>query len=267
MKRLLYTLMAMILPFSAAAGVNFSMKLDCNEVLQYEPMYAYMHIQNDSDVPFVIDPADKANPTKIKFRITRGGEQVETIPTDASIVGKVTIKPDETRKLMIDLSKWYEVGTMGKYVVTPVVVDDEGTYEGKKRVVDVVYGGRLIKITKSAPGKYDDQRSYQLLYWNRKGYERLFLRVDSVKSGYNYGVVELGTLIRVMKPSLLVDRRGNVEIFHQSMPAIYVRSRFKSNYDGLHFVDQKSEINEMKVPVNSKATKPGMELPPMRKRK
>ncbi len=246
-KRIFSLLLAMLLPAVVLAGVEFSMKIEYPEVLQYEALFVYITLYNDSDQPYVINADDKDNPSEITFNITMRGEIVGRFPCSQKIVSNLKVMPDETRKLMLDVSQWYDVGKMGKYVIQPVVTDRYDKAEGKKAFVDVVYGGLLAQVTQSAREQYRGMRSYKLLYWHRRGLEQLFLRVDDVDTDYNYCVVPLGTLIRVMKPTLKVDRKGNVETFHQCKPTTYLRTRFKSKYDEILFLDQKTLIDEVKA--------------------
>lgn len=240
-------LLAGMVPFAGFSDVDFKMRLDHSELLQYEPVYVYLSLFNDSDQPFIINCDDKNNITQINFRVTRMGEEVTRLHPSRQVIDNLSVMPDEKRELMIEISKWYDMDKMGKYVVTPILTDINGKFEGQKSVLDVVYGGRLDKVTKSAPGHYNGECTYQLLYWNRGGLERLFLRVDS-SEGYSYDVVEIGTLIRIVPPKINVDRKGNIEILHQSQPTTYLRTLFKIGVEGLVFIEQTAYQDEVSPP-------------------
>lgn len=229
-----------LLPFSAGAELILGMRMEHKQVLQFEPVHFYLTLFNDTNHPFVINSDRRDNKSSIEFNITRGGKEIKRLHPDRLIVENLSVMPDEKRDIMINIAKWYDLSEMGKHIISVVVKDGKSKYIGKKFVVDVVYGAKLDSLVRAADGFYEGDRKYELLYWKREGMERLFLRAEDEKDGLCYGVYELGPLLRIMKPRVSADRKGNIEIFHQSRPAMYLKTRFKSTYGGLVFIDQSS---------------------------
>jgi hypothetical protein len=62
--------------------------------------------------------------------------------------------------------------------------------------------------------------------------------VDEDEGKTSYGVFPLGGLIRVAKPTIEVDRKGNIRVVHQLNRDCFIRSEFESNQDGVFFLDQ-----------------------------
>ncbi|MBL7115723.1 MAG: hypothetical protein ISS35_08140, partial [Kiritimatiellae bacterium] len=91
------------------------------------------------------------------------------------------------------------------------------------------------------PGSDDARRTYRVLYWKRGLYEFAFLRVDEVPSKFNYGVFELGKIVRSSVPQLETTLQGDVTVRHQCAADCYIRTQFKSEMEGVRFVDQKYE--------------------------
>lgn len=226
--------------FDASAELFVGLSVDYKSYLQYETIYVYVDILNDSDETFVIDADDSGNPCRLEFDVGHNGKRMAKIESRDLCVENLSILPDERRRVMIDLTKFYEVGTLGSYTISAIVRGRKDATISKRADIDIVPGFEIAAITKTAPGFYVGERKYSLLYWNRGGFEYLFLRVDAPEQGMNLGVVQLGTLIRVMQPKLEVDRKGNVTVIHQTRPTKYLRTKFLSDYQGLNFVDQLS---------------------------
>lgn len=228
------------------AQMALSIRVEASTVLQFEPLQVYLTLLNNSGVPFVVNCDDPRNMSSVDFRIERGRDLVSRINNQIPVVDNLRVMPDEKREIMLDLSHSYNIGQMGTYLVSAVVNANGKEMISGKIAVDVVRGIELDSLRKSAPGHYDGEREYTLLYWNRKGVERLFLRVDGVEDSTNYGVFDLGILLRVLRPSVKVDRKGNIEVFHQSTPSQFLLTSFSSTYDGLVFVDQESRVESVR---------------------
>ncbi len=75
----------------------------------------------------------------------------------------------------------------------------------------------------------------------------MFLRVEEKAGDMVYGVFLLGGLIRVFKPALNVDRKGNITVIHQSGRSVFTKTTFRSEPYSVRFMDQ-VYINEDGVP-------------------
>ena len=56
-------------------------------------------------------------------------------------------------------------------------------------------------------------------------------------SQLNYGVFQLGPIVRIFKPVVEADRFGNIHIIQQSGDDCYLHSFFRSTRDGVRFLD------------------------------
>ena len=104
--------------------------------------------------------------------------------------------------------------------------------------MDVVDGIELKSVSRSIPGDPNRIRKYSIRYWTRDRKESLFFRSEEEATEMVYGVHYIGGLIRVFKPALNVDRKGNVTILHQSGRSLFTKTTFKSESYAVRFVDQ-----------------------------
>jgi hypothetical protein len=199
----------------------------------------FVTIVNDSDNPFVLDRSDPNNPADIRFEIRRAKAEKDVPRTNpAPMVERLKLKPDEKRDLLLDLSLWYEVTEIGPYLARVVAVDSRGTYASPQVGFDVVGGIELKSVTREVPTYDDLTRTYSLRTWTREGGEYLFLRIDEQPSQLNYGLYKLGPLVRILDPTLDVDRAGTVKVLHQTGFDCFTKSVFKSDRNEVRMVEQ-----------------------------
>ena len=231
--------LASLLPVSPAlAQLELSLKLEHPSLLRFEPMNAFLTIHNDWAEPFVIDTETESNVAKVTFTMTRQNQRAVPRIEDRPFVRKLRLLPDEKRDLVLDLSEWFEVTPMGRYLVEASVVWGAQRFDSGCVMVEVVRGIEITQVTKSLPGTPPRVRTYSLRYWPRGKTERLFISIDEESSNLNYGVFELGPVVRVYRPVLDVGRDGLVKVIHQSGVDCYTRSVFRSLRGGVRFMDQ-----------------------------
>jgi len=223
----------------AAGELQVKLNMEQPSVLQFESVIAFVSIYNDSDAPFIIDQDDKDNNSQIRFIIEKRRDKLVGRINDGPLVGKLEILPGEKRDIMLDISLWYDLGSMGRYIACVAIDEGDRTFESNGVVIEVVRGVEIVSTSRSVSEDLNLVRTYSLRYWRRNEREYLFLSVDEEVSGLNYGVFPLGRLVRVFKPVINVDRSGNVKVLHQSGNDCYTCSLFKSTRDEVRFIDQR----------------------------
>jgi hypothetical protein len=147
-----------------------------------------------------------------------------------------------------------------------VIASQSGeAWESGAAMIDIVPGLPITSTERLVSGYRERLRRFSLRYWTRAGHEYLFLSVDEAKGGYNYGVFELGKLLRVRKPALRVDRKGDVKVWHQTGSDRYLLSILQSRPDSVTLVRQ-SDHQEDGSPYSAKA-EDEMMFPPEEKPK
>ena len=230
---------ALLLGAGAACGdIDVSLTMEHSDTIQYEPVVGYLTIRNDTTEPIVIDEpgVERAN-TVVEFRVTRGGKPVPRL-SDKPFVRRVILMPSDKHVVMLDVSQWFDMATMDRYLVAADVVRGEEVGQSNTRMVNVVRGLELARISRGVPGYPGRARTYSLRYWTREQKEVLFLSVEEESTGVNYGVFALGRIVRVHQPRIEVDRNGFVRVLHCTSFDRYARTVFESTADEVRFIDQ-----------------------------
>jgi hypothetical protein len=236
----LFMLLALLWgPLGAAGEVRVKLKLEYTSYLQFEPVNARVVIENNSDYELVIGKGESDGNSRMEFIVERDKDRPAKRIEKRAIVTNFKVKPGETYEVMRDVTTWYDLTTMGRYTIRAVVYLNGQAWESNPAIVDIVSGIEVASKTKSVPGYEDLVRTYTLRYWSRGGVEYLFLSVDEESTKLNYGIIELGPIVRVAKPVVDVDKNGNVIVVHQSSRDRFTRTTFKSTRSGIEFIDQK----------------------------
>jgi hypothetical protein len=221
------------------AQINVGLRVEYASVLLYENMNVFVTIQNRTGETIVFNPDGGSN-IDVRFLITRETDPDRRVPRSNSrpLVSAILAREGETHESMVDLAHAYGMGGEGRYTVAAEVEWRGRLYRSTEVMVDVVRGMELELKDAALRGYEDLIRRYSLRYWHRDRYEHLFLTVEEPDSGDNLGVYDLGCLVRVFKPALVVDPSGDVLVVHQSGPQRYTRTAFRSTRGGFYFVDQ-----------------------------
>jgi len=227
-----------MLPARGYADLQVSLDLEHYRLVRFEPINAFITIVNKSATPYVADSRTGASDARLRFEIYRGpNDPVQPLHRE-SPVPLLVVAPGEEKKVLVQLSRWYDLTPQGGYNVT-VAADWRGR-SFLSRIVrfEVENGIPLANVIRSVPDCPEMIWKYSLRYLAREGMERLFLSVDEEEDGVNHGVFDLGRLVRVSNPRLEVTESGTVMVVHQSGKDCFVWSLFKASKDGVVLVGQ-----------------------------
>ena len=224
-------------PLAALAEVKLEVRLDNDAVLQYESAYVFVGVMNDTDLALDAQAEDPMKP-EFRFVIEKRADEPLPLVNKTPLVTKLRIRPSETKQFVIDLAAFYDLTGEGKYSMHLELVWRGRLYKSNTQLLDVVPGVEILHVNKSLLGYEDRVRTYSVRYWTRKGAEYLFLRVDDKENGMNYGVFQLGSLNRFTKPTIDVDRLGNVTVVHQASAECFMKSSLKAFRDRVEFTGQ-----------------------------
>lgn len=223
----------------ADAQIRIGLKLEHRTVLQFEPIRAFITVYNDSsEILSVSDEAGKEFDLRFVVEESNGTPVRQT--GEAPVCRRLMILPGSNQAMMRNVTDWCRMLGLKHYRIVAEAVWRGDRYVSNPVTVNVVSGLALTEVTRVLPDYGGRIRRYGLRYWKRDQYEHLFLRVDEETGGVsmNYGVVDLGRLIRVYEPELTVDADGIVRVSHQSGRRCFTRTVFRSDHDRLRFVDQ-----------------------------
>lgn len=230
--------MLLMTAVTSRADLKLSLKIDPSSAIQFETVNAYVSVYNDNDSLFILDVNDSNNVARAFFMVEKKPDGKVKVMDDRPPVRWIKIMPGEKHDFISDISLLYDLGQKGRYVIKAAIEVGKIRYESNPVIIDVVRGIEIASATRPVPGYPDVDRRYTLRYWTRDKREFLFLCIDEDEGKTSLGVFQLGTLLRVSKPALNLDRAGNVQVIHQTNRDCFIMSRFESNLDGVFFVDQ-----------------------------
>ena len=221
--------------------VKVSLDVDHDSALRFEEVPLTLTIRNDTDGIFWLDQSHPARSGALAFVVETVRGRIVPGRRARPPVPYLVLEPGESRDVKVDLSLYCDLSQAGRYLVRAVVKDNSGNETvSQADVVDVVNGIELVKQTVDVPGAPGQRWEYSLRYWSRNKRERLFLSVDDSRNHINYGVFDLGPLMRVVKPRLVMRRDGTSTVIHQRAQGLYVRTNFTTSYRGVVMEGQTS---------------------------
>lgn len=251
-KALFAVILILSVPGLLMAQYAMDMVLDNTSYIQFEAMNARLTIRNDSEHMLLLGGLRET--ATVEFKITRNDELVAR-RSKGLMVENVLVMPGQTKEITVDLSRHYNVQTLGQYAVSASFSFEGAKFQTAPRIVDVVPGLEMVSAIKAVPGQPEKIRKYTLRYWSRKDREMLFLCVADEKEGLNYGVFMLGPIVRVFPPELSIDSAGNVQVKHQADNGVFAFTALKSTAEGVAMVKQDIKTTEVKLPGSRKSTK------------
>ncbi len=219
------------------AEVHVSLRLEHRTTLKFEPVRAFISFFNDSDYAYIVSNKDIARASRFAIEVRRGADG-SLVARKSAPIEYLYLMPDEREDIMLDLTEHYAMSAMGRYTITAVTGHHGESFQSKQRLLDIVSGIEVAKAVRSVPNYPGRLRTFSLRKWTRGEGSHLFLAVDETKSGYNYGVYDLGQMIQAVTPKVRADRGGNVTIVHQCAPNCFTRTVFRSTSDEVSLVDQ-----------------------------
>lgn len=206
--------------------------------LQFEPVLATVSVKNlmDDLIAFGGDPKDE-QAASVSFVVTKGPTEWVDRRKKGNPVGSFRVLPGDRREALVDLSQWFDLTVMGTYLLTAVVEYGGQKFTSATARFEVENGLPIGSLKQTFSGGTPD-RIFGLRYMSRENAERLFLRVDEVDTGLNFGAFDLGPLVRVRRPQITMENAGLVVVSHQSGSDRYTRTTFKADSKGVSFVDQ-----------------------------
>jgi hypothetical protein len=222
MKRLAGAITMFLWAAVAARGqIDFRCRLVNTKVLQFESIPVEVTIGNNTGEPLVFGGAQGNATLLFDIESTPG---MLAAPTGQPVLtNRVTVKPAETAKLLVDLLPAYGIRNTGPYSVTGRLEWRDKVFVGGKLYLDVLPGLEIARTAAGIPGMPGQTRTYSLRTLSRDRGERVFLRITD-DNDQCYGVVDLGSIVRMYKPVLLVDEEGNIQVVHQNGPSSFVRN-------------------------------------------
>lgn len=242
MKRLLLSIFVvfwmefLVMCSTIAYEMRISLCFEYSNFIEFEDIRGYIELENKSQQPFVMDEKSEGNVCHIRVKVSRYNTQEYLRPL-TNLITEIVIFPDENKKIFFNLSDIYDMTKQGSYIVQAEVQWNNQCFVSEKRVIEVVRGIEILSSWKMLPGHTDRIATYSLRYIVRNRSEFLYI-VAYEEGRMCYGVYNLGSIVRVMKPEINISNDGTIIVKHRSAANNITTSVLKISEEGLKLVDQ-----------------------------
>ncbi|MDA0321884.1 MAG: hypothetical protein O2923_04105 [Verrucomicrobia bacterium] len=233
--RLLVAAAAIIIAHAGDAQIALEMTTKHREYLQYESMPATLTLQNQSGLDIEFGRYDNEANLRLNVEFDRG--QIEERIVDTREVLETTVRPGESARFTVDLSRLFDLRTPRRYLFSAAVVWRSRDYPSKPRFVSVVNGFKIAGERRGLPMSPETVREYELRYQSRSETEHLFLTINGETEDVCFGVFDLGPLIRVYEPIMKFDHVGNVRVIHHSGRGVNTHNYLISDEKGVRHLE------------------------------
>ena len=213
----LAVLLAAVLPlagFGSPSEITVDLRLDNDDWVVNERVRGVVDIVNMS--PDEIRVGYKGAPDRFFVEVFRASSREQVDPTyGAPDVAEFLLKPNDGQKLETFLGD---------------------RYEGQTRAFDIVPGMRIGGALQMFANRDGLRREFELVYWNRKGRDHLFLKAsDGGSTERDWASVDLGVIMKITKPTVSIMPGGEVIVLHRIDADNFLRSEFWSVPQGIQF--------------------------------
>ncbi|MFH0879575.1 MAG: hypothetical protein V2A34_07660 [Lentisphaerota bacterium] len=233
----------------AAAQLEVSCRLVNNRTLPYEPVGVLLTVVNNTGAPLDFT-GEKAN-ASLRFDVeSQPGVLVRQL-RDELVDGPFVIPSQKTMTREINLLESYDIRNAGPYMLSARVEWGNRIYASTKVSLEVNPGLEVDRLVCGIPGRPNELRAYTLHILSRDRNDHLFLRMDDEDAGVCFGVFDLGHVVRLYKPELKMDSKGNFHVLHQSGPWRYTLSIFSPDGKPLEHKFFTSEMSSITMEESS----------------
>ena len=213
---------------SATVEISVSLKLDYADYVAGERIRGVVDIANSSPDRISVGYSNSKDVFFIEVYRSGGGANLEKIGKGA-FVSPFRVDSNEGQKLETFIGDHFYLRNSGHYLAKPVLVHDGVRYEGQPRAFGIVPGMRAGSALQMFSNNEGLRREFQLLSWNRKNKEHLFLSAyDEGSSARKWMTSDLGPMLKLSPPKISVLPSGEVIVLHRYNRDQFCRSEFWS---------------------------------------
>lgn len=225
----LLSLFAIFCSTSLFAQLAMNLKLNGQNYIRFEKIYARLTIKNQSGQPIVFG-SNKNLQCKISFEIeTIKGDRPKSLETPMYQITDTLLPAGEKQTFSIPITKYFEFSSSGKYRIKAIVTHAQlpKSYETEQVEFNIVDGKVVWSTSVGVPSLSSeegtdpkiDKRTFSIIsYFD--GTSKIFcLLVEDDK--HIYGLTKVGYDIGTVKPQCEIDRLSNLHLLIQSSATIF----------------------------------------------
>ena len=229
------SLLALVWSTTAMAQIRVSLEPEHNSFLMHESVIIKVKIANDTDIPLVFSKTYSTSSLRLRIRKSSAAPAM----SDAcELIRDFVIMPGKSHTVLVEAGELYDFKKQGNYRMVAEV--DYGTvrFKSAERIVDIVSGIEIARMTRPLPGYIDTGLTYTLRYWMRDRTEYLFLCAEDRLRDVWYGTFQLGPIVRFRDPEFVFDSNKIMHVLHQSGRERNSKSSFRVSENGIDFYEQ-----------------------------
>ena len=219
-------LAAAVSPLAAQIGIDISLNRDL--YMQYEPIYACVSLRNDTGKPLLFGQNPRFQGF-VLFEIRDRDDRIvpQKKNTGISVTGLI-MRPGEVKRMVIPISRYYELDRTGRYTVNAFVSHNMLPHEYQSRTVNfrIEDGLPVWKRTVGLANIDGDEkvpenrtRTYTIKKLREGRTHHYYLVVEDDK--VTYGVMRIGQQIGFEKYSAEVDMLSRIHLLMPISPKIF----------------------------------------------
>ncbi len=241
-KAFCFALVAALSLGAAAATIEITvdMKLDNVDYVSGERIRGVIDVANSSPERISVGYSNSEDVLIVEVYRSGEGVMLEKVGKGA-FVSRFVLNSNEGQKLEIFLGDHYYLRRPGHYLAKPVLVHGGARFEGQPRAFGIVPGMKVGSALQMFSNREGLRREFELLSWNRKNKEHLFLYAhDDGPAARKWMTTDLGPMLRLSPPKISVLPSGEVIVLHRYNRDQFCRSEFWSLPEALEL--QKREL-------------------------
>jgi hypothetical protein len=221
----------------APAQVDIRLEIKNTTVLTHEPLMAGVTVVNQGLAALTLNAANGTGP-QLRFNVEHDSGS-SAVRRQGARPQELVVPAGQARALDVDLTMLYNMTQSDRYFVRALLMGGSIEVRSPLKVIDVVPGLELASASGSVPRAPGVRRIYSLRYWTRKQEEHIFLCVHDESFARTFSPVYLGSLIRVVRPTIELGAGGTVTVKHQVNRAQMMVSTLKSQPNKLSLLSQR----------------------------
>ncbi len=214
---------------SMFAQLAMNLKLNSDDYIRYEKIYAFLTIKNQSGRPIIFG-TNKNLQCKISFDIeTLRGDRPKSLEAPMYEITDTLLPAGEKQTFTIPITKYFAFSSVGKYRIKAIVTHAQlaQSYETEPIEFNIVEGNVVWTTSVGIPALSAEEnkdskigkRTYSIISYFDGTNKIYCLLVEDDK--HIYGLTKVGYDIGTVKPQCEVDRLSNLHLLVQSSANIF----------------------------------------------
>lgn len=211
-------MVAWMMPMVVSGQIELSVKLSDDRILQGEPLFAFIEIENNAGKPILIGNQPGWLDVDIDQKV--GGIALKTGSLAAT--KGVTISPGQAQSIPVRIDELYNLLTAARYTLMATLKVDgwSQTFKSKEYFFDVVTGTTIWNRAYSAPGLtgLNGQTgvfTYNLVTTAGANGKKLLFQIKDTDPVRILRTVPICKMISFSKPEAMIDPASNLHILCQ----------------------------------------------------